>query len=153
MKKLTLLALAIMPSLISSLNPSQALADFNLICTGASVTLTLINPQTFQTLTPDPSGCTFSTTSGANVSILVNTPVLSSFSGSGSPMTNNTATLTYDNNGSPRIVNSGLTASPDSFPSNSTIPMSLSMTSIESNSNEFFAGTYTYEVTVTITSQ
>ena len=148
MRKLTFVAFAI----ISSLSPTAAFAQLTLTCptTGS---LALSGQSTF--VTSAPAQCSLAvdnTVSSINVTISLSNSVLTSISGSAKTDptgTMTTAQLTYSNSGNKSVSQNDSIL--DTFSGSSTTPMAISMQSIRPN-NKFFAGTYTYGVTINITS-
>jgi hypothetical protein len=148
MRKLIFVAFAAM---IPSLSPSEAFAQLSLTCPSTG-TLALSGQYTFITATPAQCSLVVdNTVSSIGVTISLSNAVLTSISGSAKTNpsgTTTTAQLTYSNSGNKSInQNASIT---DTFSGSTTIPMAISMQS--TRPNKFFAGTYTYEVTIDITS-
>ena len=147
MRKLIFLASAI----ISSLSPTAAFAQLTLTCPTIG-SLALNGQYTF--ITSAPAQCSLAvdnTVSSINVTISLSNAVLTSMSGSAKidpSGTTTTAQLTYSNNGN-KIVSENASIT-DTFSGSTTTPMAISMQS--TRPNKFFAGTYTYGVTINITS-
>lgn len=147
MKKLILVALVI----ISSLNPSQALAQLSLACNTQGSLVLNTNQTTFSTT--QPAQCSFAVdnaTSPINVDITLSEPTLDmqTTTGKADPYgTTRTAELTYTNSGS-KIVheNSSIT---DTFSSPSTTNMAI-VIQIQ-RPHKFFAGYYSYKLMINIT--
>ncbi len=148
MRKLIFVAFA---AIIPSLSPSEAFAQLSLTCPSTG-TLALSGQYTFITATPAQCSLVVdNTVSSIGVTISLSNAVLTSISGSAKTNpsgTTTTAQLTYSNSGNKSInQNASIT---DTFSGSTTIPMAISMQS--TRPNKFFAGTYTYEVTIDITS-
>lgn len=146
MKKLIFVALTIIPSL----SPSEVFAQLSLTCPSTG-SLALSGQYTFVTVTPAQCSLVVdNTVSSISVTISISNAVLNSISGSAKmdpSGTTTTAQLTYSNGGNKSVnQNASIT---DTFSGSSTIPMAVSMQS--TRLNKFFAGTYTYGVTINIT--
>jgi hypothetical protein len=146
MKKLILAVVTI----ISSLSPSQVLAQLSLTCSTQG-SLTLINKSTLSTT--QPAQCNIvvdNTVPNLNVTITLSEPILKAAPpGKEDPSgTSKTARLTYSHNGNQTInQNSSIT---DTFSGSSITPLELSM-QIQ-RQKQFFAGYYTYDLLINITS-
>jgi hypothetical protein len=146
MKKLILAVVTI----ISSLSPSQVLAQLSLTCPTQG-SLTLLNKYTLSTI--QLAQCSFAvdnTVPSLNVTITLSEPILKiAPPGKEDPSgTGKTARLTYSNNGNKTInQNSSII---DTFSGSSITPIELSM-QIQ-RPQQFFAGYYTYELLINITS-
>jgi hypothetical protein len=148
MRKLIFVAFAAM---IPSLSPSEAFAQLSLTCPSTG-SLALSGQYTFITATPAQCSLVVdNSVSSIGVTISLSNAVLTSISGSAKTNpsgTTTTAQLSYSNSGNKSVnQNASIT---DTFSGSTTIPIAISMQS--TRLNKFFAGTYTYEVTVNITS-
>lgn len=149
MKKLIFVALA---AITLSLSPSEAFAQLSLTCPSTG-SLALSGQYTFITATPAQCSLVVDNTVQGNIGVTISlsNAVLNSISGSAKTNpsgTTTTAQLTYSNSGNKSVnQNASIT---DTFSGSTTTPMAISMQSIRPN--RFFAGTYTYGVTVNITS-
>ncbi len=147
MKKLIFVAFTIIPSLITS----EVFAQLSLTCPSTG-SLALSGQYTFITATPAQCSLVVdNTVSSISVTISLSNAILNSISGSAKANptgTTTTAQLTYSNNGNKSVnQNASIT---DTFSGSTTTPMAISMQS--TRPNKFFAGTYTYGVTINITS-
>lgn len=147
MRKLIFVALA---AIIPSLTPSEAFAQLSLTCPSTG-SLALSGEYTFITATPAQCSLVVdNTVSSIGVTISLSNAVLNSISGSAKTDpsgTTTTAQLTYSNSGNKSVNQNASIA--DTFSGSTTTPMAISMQSIRPN--KFFAGTYTYGVTINIT--
>jgi len=147
MKKLIFVAFAIIPSL----SPPEVFAQLSLTCPSTG-SLALSGQYTFVTATPAQCNLVVdNTVSSISVTISLSNAILNSISGSAKTDpsgTTTTAQLTYSNGGNKSVnQNASIT---DTFSGSSTTPMAISMQS--TRPYKFFAGTYTYGVTINITS-
>ncbi|ALB42536.1 MULTISPECIES: hypothetical protein [Nostocales] len=148
MKKLILVALTI----ITILNPTQVLAQLSLTCpTQGSLTLT----NQYNLATTQPAQCSFvvdNTVSNIDVTITLSEPTLNQQATTEKidpAGTSRTAQLTYTNNSSSKTIHQN-SSTTDTFSGSSTTPMAVSI-QIQ-RPQKFFAGFYTYELMINITS-
>ena len=147
MRKLIVVACVV----ISSLNPSEVFAQLSLTCPSTG-NLALSDQYTFITATHAQCNLVVDkTVSSISVTISLSNAILNSISGSAKTDPSGTITtvqLTYSNGGNKSVnQNASIT---DTFSGSSTTPMAISMQS--RRPNKFLAGTYTYGVTINITS-